>query len=340
MHFSHYGAVLGLLGLAVEASPTMQRDLVSKSEDKLNLARTSSGTCSCDLTQSWTDKVLYSGVIAAATDAAAAVDLGIALPEASVAGSVDLSCGSDFLLAPKVKIDLGGIQSYLKVSLDATAGVSESVNLFSNLDLSLAVPGLVETDIQVGVALDLVFSVSAALDIDTTFNIQFPEGCYIELDVLTQTIINSDLTGLIVESTPLSIGSFISLEEDIDFGVALRLRAGLGVAAGIDVVGIDIGAGAMISLWANLFEYTTTFSKGSSSSSCSAADAFSLTAGLLVDLDFELGAEVDLSLAPSVIVTLATAATETVTVSIGAGSSWSWPWISGSGTASGSGSGT
>lgn len=221
--------------------------------------------------------------------------MGLALSEGAFEGSVDLSCDIDFLIAPTVKVDLGGIKAYLNLALDATASVSESFNLFTDLDLSLAVPSL-EIDIQVGVALDLVFSLSAALDLQTIFHVQFPTDCYVEINVLTKEIVKQDLTGLIVSSVPQSIGSQVSLVEDIELNVALRLRTGFGFSADVDILGLDLGAGAEAALWINLFDYTTIFSQGSSSSSCSAQDSFLLTGGVSVEVDVDIE-ELDLSLA-------------------------------------------
>lgn len=60
MHFSRYGALVGLLGCAVAASPAVQPgSVVVRSQE--NEVRTSSGTCSYDLARSWQNEILYSG---------------------------------------------------------------------------------------------------------------------------------------------------------------------------------------------------------------------------------------------------------------------------------------
>lgn len=291
-------------------------------------------------------------VAAPKTAEADAIQLGLALTEGAFAGSIDLNIEDGFLLNPTVKVDLGGIQTYLKVALDATAGVSESVELMSNLDLELAVPGLAEAGIKAGFALDLIFSTSAAIDIESTFNIYFPEGSFLEIDIFSKEIVKQDITGLVVESVPLSIGAEISLVEDIQLDVVLRLRTGLAISAGLDIVGIDLGAGAEVAIWLDIFKYTTTYSEGSSGSECSAAEVFALTAGIAVELDVEIE-ELKLGLAPSVIITLASSTATTTTVTIGEGSQWQWGWrqtanggngngsgASGNGTQIGSGSGS
>lgn len=271
-----------------------------------------------------TDKTACS-VAAQKTAETDAIQLGLALTEGAFAGSIDLGVEDDFLLNPVVKVDLGGVQTYLKVALDATAGVSESVELMSDLSLELAVPGLAEIGINAGFALDLIFSVSAAIDIESTFNVYFPEGSFIEVNIFDKEIVKQEITGLVVESVPLSIGAEIDLAEDIQLDVVLRLRTGLAISSEIDIVGLDLGAGAEVAIWLDIFKYTTTYREGSSGSECSAAEVFALTAGVAVELDVEVG-ELELGLAPSVIITLASSTATTTTVTIGEGSQWQWGW--------------
>lgn len=296
-----------------------------------------------------TDKTSCS-VVAPKTEEADAIQLGLALTEGAFAGSIDLDVVDNFLSEHKIRIDLGGVQTYLKVALDATAGVSESVELMSDLSLELAVPGLVEIGIDAGFALDLIFHASAAIDIESTFNIFFPEGSFIEVDIFSKEIVKQDITGLVVEAVPLSIGAEIDLEEDIQLDVILRLRTGLAISSELDIIGLDIGAGAEVAIWLDIFKYTTTYSEGASSSECTAAEVFALTAGVAVELDVEVG-ELELGLAPTVIITLASSTATTTTVTIGEGSQWQWGWrqtanggngsgASNNGTQIGSGSGS
>lgn len=195
----------------------------------------------------------------------------------------------------------------------------------SDLSLEIAVPGLAEIGIDAGFALDLIFSVSAAIDIESTFNVFFPEGSFIEVNIFDKEIVKQEITGLVVESVPLSIGAEIDLSEDIQLDVVLRLRTGLAISSELDIVGLDLGAGAEVAIWLDIFKYTTTYREGSSGSECSAAEIFALTAGVAVELDVEIG-ELELGLAPSVIITLASSTATTSTVTIGEGSQWQWGW--------------
>ncbi|KAH8750848.1 hypothetical protein F5883DRAFT_652215 [Diaporthe sp. PMI_573] len=326
-----------------ESSGGLLSSVTSSSSESHSSSSSSSRSCSYDISRSWENTVLYAGVAAQKTDETDAIQLGLALTEGAFAGSIDLGVEDDFLLNPVVKVDLGGVQTYLKLALDATAGVSESVELMSDLSLELAVPGLAEIGIDAGFALDLIFSVSAAIDIESTFNVYFPEGSFIEVNVFDKEIVKQEITGLVVESVPLSIGAEIDLYEDIQLDVVLRLRTGLAISSEIDIVGLDLGAGAEVAIWLDIFKYTTTYREGSSGSECSAAEVFALTAGIAVELDVEVG-KLELGLAPSVIITLASSTATTTTVTIGEGSQWQWGWrqtANGNGIESGaSGNGT
>ena len=69
----------------------------------------------------------------------AEVHLGLALPQATIAGSVSVEVTDTFLIDPTIKINLGGVQVYLEVDLEASAAVSTSVELFASSRLDLAV---------------------------------------------------------------------------------------------------------------------------------------------------------------------------------------------------------
>jgi hypothetical protein len=95
----------------------------------------------------------------------------------------------------------------------------------------------------------------------------------------------------------------------VDLTLGLRLRTDIGIEAGVDLLGLDIGAGAEVAVWISLFDYTTTLiSIGDSDCPVSAEERFALIAGVAIDVDVEIGDILDLHLAPSVLVTLATGA--------------------------------
>lgn len=50
-----------------------------------------------------------------------------------------------------------------------------------------------EVDIGAAFALDLFLGISAAVDVSAGFSLQFPAGCYVEINLLTQEVVDSAL---------------------------------------------------------------------------------------------------------------------------------------------------
>jgi hypothetical protein len=104
------------------------------------LAPRTSPACTFDLSKSWNDEILFQGVaapeIAGVQDA---VQLGLRLPQAALSGSIAVSVTDSFLISPLLKVDLGGVKVYLELDVSATAGVSESLELFASPELKVSV---------------------------------------------------------------------------------------------------------------------------------------------------------------------------------------------------------
>jgi len=116
--------------------------------------------------------------------------------------------------------------------------------------------------------------------------------------------------GLVAQALPISLGADVELEVAVDLTLGLRLRSAIGIEACLDILGLDIGAGAEVAVWISLFDYTTTLVAVDDDEKCpvSAKEAFALVAGVAVELDVEVGDLLDFHIAPSVLVTLATGA--------------------------------
>lgn len=73
------------------------------------------------------------------------VDLLLGLAKADIAGAVSVEVTDQFLVDPTVQVNLGGVQVYLEVDLEASAGLSTSVELLASdkLDLDVSFPGSV-----------------------------------------------------------------------------------------------------------------------------------------------------------------------------------------------------
>ncbi len=93
-----------------------------------------------DLKRSWEDQILFSGVAAPETAGGhSAVQLGIRLPKAAVAGSVAVSVTDSFLVEPTLRVGLSGVQAYFELDLSTSAGVYESIELFASEESNIAV---------------------------------------------------------------------------------------------------------------------------------------------------------------------------------------------------------
>ena len=93
-----------------------------------------------DLTNRWEDEILFAGVAAPeVVGVQKAIELGIRLPQAQVAGSVSVSALDNFLADPTLRVDLSNVKIYLELDLSTSAGVYESIQLAASDELSVAV---------------------------------------------------------------------------------------------------------------------------------------------------------------------------------------------------------
>lgn len=98
-----------------------------------------------------------------------------------------------FLIAPTVRINLGGVKIALELNLKASAAVQQSVELFASPALDIEIPGLLDIELGAAFGLDLQVGVSAAVDLQAGVYITLPELAFIEVNLLTKTIVKSNL---------------------------------------------------------------------------------------------------------------------------------------------------
>ncbi|RKU41470.1 hypothetical protein DL546_003658 [Coniochaeta pulveracea] len=308
MRFFSSAALLGaaLSGFS-EAGPVVSPAVshnTGRMGNSLN-ARHSNQPCVFDLAKAYLDEILYQGVCAPALPGIQpAVYLGLTLPHAQVSGAVSIELNDMFLIAPTVRVNLGGVKVAVELDLKASAAVQQSVELFASPALQVDIPGLVDIELGAAFALDLLVGVSAAVDIQAGVYVTLPDAAFIEINLLTKAISKSNLEGLLAQALPVALGAGVDLAAEIDLNLGLRLRTQVGVEAGLDCVGLE--AGAQVALWVDLFDYTSTLAH-TDSCALSVADALKVVAGVAVDVGVEVKDILDISLAPSVLVTLATA---------------------------------
>ncbi|RBA22464.1 hypothetical protein FPRO05_00811 [Fusarium proliferatum] len=261
----------------------------------------------CSLANSWENHVLFDGIAAPASGAAAAIKLGLNLPNAQIEGDATLELVKDFLQEPRVRIGLGAIKAYVELDISASAAVHESIELFASSALQLEVPGLLEAEAGAALALDLVVGVDAAIDLSAGVYLAFGEEAFVEVSLLTKEIVDVSLEGLVAKALPIGVAAEADLSAEVSLTLGLRLRTEIDLSAELDIPVLDIEAGAKIAVWVSLFEYTAVLI-ATDNCAVSADELIALTLGLAVELNVEVGDILDISLAPTLTVTLATAA--------------------------------
>ncbi|SCO21722.1 uncharacterized protein FFE2_15010 [Fusarium fujikuroi] len=261
----------------------------------------------CSLANSWENHVLFDGIAAPASGAAAAIKLGLNLPNAQIEGDATLELVKDFLKEPRVRIGLGAIKAYVELDISASAAVHESIELFASSALQLEVPGLLEAEAGAALALDLVVGVDAAIDLSAGVYLAFGEEAFVEVSLLTKEIVDVSLEGLVAKALPIGVAAEVDLSAEVSLTLGLRLRTEIDLSAELDIPVLDIEAGAKIAVWVSLFEYTAVLI-ATDNCAVSVDELIALTLGLAVELNVEVGDILDISLAPTLTVTLATAA--------------------------------
>ncbi|KIH92591.1 hypothetical protein SPBR_02558 [Sporothrix brasiliensis 5110] len=308
MFFSKYVPVLGALVAGVQASPApitpVGNSLVSRSPSKTSF----------DLSKSYDQATLFSGLAPAAENGLANVNLHLGLPNAHITGNVDVELNANFILEPTVIINLGGVEAYIELDVKADAKVFEAAELVTSGKLSIDIPGLLDVEAGLALALDLVICLDAAIDLSAGFYVNFPQGSFIEVNVLTSKVVRHQLDDLNARTLPLTLGADVDLNVDVELEVGLRLRTELGIDANVDPLGIPLlSAGAEVAVWINLFDYTSVIighpshPRPPSCANNAVTEAFALDVGIIVALDVDVLDIVDLDLAPTISVTLASA---------------------------------
>ncbi|KAF5721008.1 hypothetical protein FMUND_3911 [Fusarium mundagurra] len=261
----------------------------------------------CNLANSWENHVLFDGIAAPASGAAAAIKLGLNLPNAQIEGEATLELVQGFLTEPRVRIGLGAIKAYVELDISASAAVHESIELFASSALQLEVPGLLEAEAGAALALDLVVGVDAAIDLSAGVYLAFGEEAFVEVSLLTKEIVDVSLEGLVAKALPIGVAAEVDLSAEVSLTLGLRLRTEIDLSAELEIPVLDIEAGAKIAVWISLFEYTAVL-VNTDNCVVSVDELIALTLGLAVELNVEVGDILDISLAPTLTVTIATAA--------------------------------
>ncbi|KAL8382232.1 hypothetical protein RB595_006154 [Gaeumannomyces hyphopodioides] len=312
MLFSKLAPALGaLVGLA-QASPAPFNAVNGVTVVPLNAARQGDlevrtiKPCVFSTAKSWQHETLFEGICGAGKNGGPPERLGLHLPKAAVSGDIQVAMMDKFLAEPTVRLDLGGLEAYFEVEIDASASLYQTVELMASGRLDLGVPGLSQVKVGAAFALDLVVGVSAAVDVKAGFYVKFPKGCFAEISTVEQKIVRHSFEGLIAKPIQPEVGAHVDLSVAVELDLGLRLRAAVGLDASVGLKGLDIGVGAGVAVWVNLFSCTHTLVK-TSTCPVQVEEKFALSAGVALKVDVSLGECLKLELAPVVFVTLYTA---------------------------------
>ncbi|KAI0537343.1 hypothetical protein GGR58DRAFT_351897 [Xylaria digitata] len=250
---SCYASPTPILDLSAMGSP--ETELLVREGIKLARSQDIEKRISADfsLEKSWNNEVLFGGEWQN-TDPGNAehAELSVTCVECFTRGTVTAKVTDKHFLDPKLRIGFSGVQAYAALDLKASAEQTFSLNLFaSNSPIGIGITGL---DVGVVFFVDLVFSLSEAIDLTAGFQVTVPDDAYIEADIFKGDIDDSAFGGLNSQSLPVTVVS-----GHATFKADLRLRVQAGAEASIDLFGI--GAGAVIGIYANIIEFVAVIEK-------------------------------------------------------------------------------
>ncbi len=94
-------------------------------------------------------------------------------------------------LQPRLRLGFSGVEAYASLGVRASAAQTFSLNLFaSDSPVGIGISGL---DVGVVFFVDLVFSLSEAIDLTAGFQVSVPDDAYLEADIFKGDIDDSAL---------------------------------------------------------------------------------------------------------------------------------------------------
>jgi hypothetical protein len=223
----------------------------------------------------------------------------LGLIKAAASGSISIVASEAFILSPNLRINLGGFKSYFEFNVATGVATTQSIQLVASEKLDVDVPGLLGFSLGAGFALDLYVKASAAIDVSTGFYIEFPQNAFVEVSLLTKDVVKSNLAGLLNHVLPIAVGATVDLAAGVDLQFGLRLRSLVSVQAGLSIGDLEIGAGAAVALYVELFDHSTALIN---TPTCAVAVKAStaLAVGIAIDVNVAVGDVSTLALTPSI----------------------------------------
>lgn len=138
------------------------------------------------LDHEWNNEVLFSGSWTESGDISESVALSVTCLECWTKGIVTAKLTTEDIIEPVIRLDFEGVEAYVDLDISTSAAATYAINLFSTeTPLGLSLPGL---DIGLVFYVDLVFSLSATIDLEGGFYVKLEDDAYLETDVFTGDI--------------------------------------------------------------------------------------------------------------------------------------------------------
>ncbi|RFU24378.1 hypothetical protein B7463_g11961, partial [Scytalidium lignicola] len=191
-----------------------------------------------------------------------------------------------------VKISFDDCGGYFEFDILAIDTMTYSIPIFSS-GITSGIACSEEVTLGLGVFVDLVFSLSAEIDLSAGFEVAFPEGAYITVDPLSGDIVDHSFSGGSVQHLPVEVRSGSAI-----FRAALRVRVQAGTTVEVFGTGFDFELGVS----ADLIEYEASLA---STSDCDLAITESIDVNIgayahaVVEIDYKT-----FGVAPAVVTTI------------------------------------
>lgn len=91
-----------------------------------------------------------------------------------------------------VRVDFQNVGGHFEFDIEAEAGTAISLSIFES-ELVTGIPLSVDVSVGLLLAVDLVFSLDAEIDVSAGFEFSLPEGSFITVDPLTGDIVDKSL---------------------------------------------------------------------------------------------------------------------------------------------------
>ena len=135
-----------------------------------------------------TTNMVYRSWIDGGDSDSESVALKIVCIECWTRGTVTAKLTTEDIVKPVVRLEFSGVEAYVNLGVSTSAGATYAINLFSTDNpTGLGLPGL-----SVGLVfhLDLVFSLSAAIDLTGGFYVKVADDAFLETSVFDGKIVD------------------------------------------------------------------------------------------------------------------------------------------------------